>query len=127
MDLDIQPREFTTDDDNNYSRLSGQRIPIEKSFWSRKGNEAYDSGVYDSIKKEGVVNPVEVTTNRRSPMIANGYHRVAAVNALDEAFGKVNSFVPVTFKKNEKEVHDLPIHWMRDDEPLYPETHEDLD
>lgn len=125
MDLDIQPNEFVVDDVKQTSRLSGRSVPPEEAFWRRKSDEAYDSGIYHSVKKQGVVNPVAVESGKRNPSIKDGYHRVAAVNALDKEFGTVNSFVPVTFKKNETEVHDLPIHWLREEEPLYPETHEE--
>lgn len=121
MDLDVDPREVTVDDTNQSYKLRGGTMPVEEALWRRKEDEAYASGVMDSVEKEGVVNPVELTPNRRNPRIMNGYHRVASVNALDKVYGKVNSFVPVTFKKNEKEAHNLPVHWQRDKEYLYPE------
>jgi len=56
-----------------------------KNVMQRKRAEAKKSGLYDSIKSEGVKEPVEVGrrlyTGRQE--LVNGHHRVAAAMAID--------------------------------------------
>jgi hypothetical protein len=107
----IHPRELTTADTTTTLR-SGRQISPEETFWRRKQDEAYRSGITQSIAKEGMVNPVRLQANPRGPIIANGYHRVAAAHDIDPW-----SFVPVTYenKRNARE-DELPVHWNREDE-----------
>ena len=113
----IHPRELTTADTTSYDRV-GRQITPEESFWRRKQGEASGSGITESIRKEGMVNPVRLVRDRRNPRIANGYHRVAA--AYDN---NPMSFVPITYEnKEDTRGEELPVHWMRENEEhLYPE------
>lgn len=83
--------------------------PVEKAFWDRKGSEAISSGIYDSVQREGVVNPVKVVGGR-SPHIVNGFHRVASVDDL--------TMVPITYNRDAPEAQSsrLPSHGHREDE-----------
>lgn len=88
--------------------------PLEKAFWNRKQDEAVDSGVYSSIMKEGIVNPVKVSGGRY-PHIVNGFHRVASMDDLH--------MVPITYDKDAKEAQSerLPAHENRWDEQYHGE------
>lgn len=82
------------------------------AFWERKEDEAITSGVYQSISRHGVVNPVELRKTGRSLEILNGYHRIAA--------SPEHSFVPVTYS-GRPEVEGLPVHYNRVNEnPIHP-------
>lgn len=98
-------------------QLAGRRgWPLEKAFWNRKQDEAVDSGIYESIQREGIVNPVKVSGGRY-PHIVNGFHRVAAVDPL--------YMVPITYDKDAKEAQAdrLPAHTERWDEEYHGEEH----
>jgi hypothetical protein len=77
---------------------------VEDAFWERKGHEAVTSGVYGSIQREGMVNPVELKKEGREITVRNGYHRIASAD--------INAFVPVTYEAR-PEVEGLPIHYDR--------------
>lgn len=108
-ELSVHPKEYTTKD------VDTRGNPDPEKFWQRKDDEAYKSGVYKSIKKEGIVNPV-VLTRERDPYIRNGYHRVAAMYSFDPT-----SFVPVTYDVlPEAQADRLPGHDDRwDEEPRW--------
>jgi hypothetical protein len=62
----------------------------DEEGWERKSAEAMESGVYESIEREGVRDPVNLytkypdkTTPKREQRIGNGHHRVAVMNDLD--------------------------------------------
>jgi hypothetical protein len=93
---------------------TGQRRPktVEDAFWERKAEEAVTSGVFRSIQREGIVNPVEVSKQGRFITVLNGYHRIASADP--------HAFVPVSYKAY-NEVEGLPVHYNRVDErPLHP-------
>ena len=56
-----------------------------KNVMQRKRQEAKKSGLYDSIKAEGVKEPVEVgrRTYSNQQELINGHHRVAAAMSID--------------------------------------------
>jgi hypothetical protein len=86
----------------------------EDEFWDRKGNEAINSGVYKSVQRHGIVNPVELGVSGRTIEIKNGYHRVASADD--------HSFIPITYTKKDQ-VDGLPIHYDRENEnPVYPRS-----
>ena len=62
------------------------RGAAEEAMWSRKLDEAYDDGTYDSIEEEGVRSPIALGPER----IGNGHHRIATANNLNP-----HQFVPV--------------------------------
>lgn len=104
-ELDVHPNEYTTKDVDRWGNTDPEK------FWQRKGDEAYKSGIYKSIRSEGVVNPV-IITKSRDPYIMNGYHRVAAAHELEPT-----SFVPVTYDvKPDAQLDRLPVHESREDE-----------
>ena len=62
-----------------------------KNVMQRKRREAKKSGLYDSIKSEGVREPVDINSSFRGKgELVNGHHRVAAAMAIDP-----NMIIPV--------------------------------
>jgi len=106
-DLDVHPREITVEDENTRLTRRGNRLTPEEALWVRKEDEAIKSGVTESIRKEGIVNPVKVMGGR-SPMIKNGFHRVASVDPLQ--------MVPITYDLDAQDVMGLPAHVHRENE-----------
>lgn len=98
--------------------------PSEEKFWQRKSDEAYDSKVYSSIKKEGIVNPVRLSRSRGQTTLINGAHRIAAANDIDPSM-----FVPITYKEKvadpEAQSDRLPGHVNREDETYLHEDPEE--
>lgn len=99
--------------------------PSEEAFWNRKGDEAYKAGIYHSIKKEGIVNPIRLSMRGRETTLVNGAHRIAAAHEINPTM-----FVPITYSET---VHDpeaqsdrLPAHTHREDE-IYLHENEDYD
>lgn len=92
--------------------------PVEKAFWNRKQDEAISSGIYRSVQKEGIVNPVKVAGGR-SPHIVNGFHRVASMDDLH--------MVPITYDKEAPEAQSerLPAHMSREDEEYRQDEDDD--
>jgi hypothetical protein len=56
----------------------------------RKVRESKKSGLYDSIKEQGVEKPVEVFHDWQGATLMEGHHRVASAMSIDP-----NSLVPV--------------------------------
>ena len=111
--LEPHAREITIDDEDSRLRDRwGNKFTPEQAFWQRKGDEAFDSGIYRSVKQRGVVNPIRLERTRYGSVITDGYHRVAATHDIDPT-----KFLPITYSKEHTETDDsLPIHWMRDEE-----------
>lgn len=65
-----------------------------KNVMQRKGREAKKSGLYDSIKAEGVKEPVDIgnTLYTGKQQLINGHHRVAAAMGIDP-----NMLIPVRY------------------------------
>ena len=103
---------MTTDDTWTQTR-AGRQVSPEESFWNRKSDEAFNSRIYHSIEKEGIVNPVRVGVENGELGIRNGYHRVAVANSIDPSM-----FVPITYKVGDPEAQSerLPGHVHREDE-----------
>lgn len=89
--------------------------PSEDMFWQRKGDEAYKAGIYKSILKEGIVNPIRLSMRGGETTLVNGAHRIAAAHEIDPLM-----FVPVTYKEKvndpEAQSERLPGHVHREDE-----------
>ncbi len=115
-DMRIHQNEMTTADVPTETR-AGRQVSEDEAFWNRKSNEAYDSGIYKSIKREGIVNPVLVGVRSRDMHIRNGYHRVAAAHDIDPTM-----FVPITYDYNtDAQAERLPAHENREDEEFLDE------
>ena len=65
-----------------------------KNVMQRKRRQAKKSGLYDSIKAEGVKEPVEIgdTLYTGEQQLINGHHRVAAAMSIDP-----NMLIPVKY------------------------------
>jgi hypothetical protein len=110
-DMPIHPREMTTADAPTQTR-AGRQVSEDESFWNRKSDEAYDSGIYKSVQREGIVNPIRVGVEGREIGIRNGYHRVAAAHDIDPTM-----FVPITYgTPKEAQSERLPAHTHRENE-----------
>ena len=118
-DMQISRDEMTTSDISTETR-AGRQVLADEAFWNRKGEEAYDSGIYKSVKREGIVNPVLVEVRGRELGIRNGYHRVAAAYSVDPTM-----FVPITYGYNaDAQAERLPAHENREDEEFLNEIDE---
>lgn len=94
--------------------------PSEDAFWNRKGDEAYNAGIYQSIRKEGIVNPIRLSMRGRQTTLVNGAHRIAAAHDIDPSM-----FVPITYSETnhdpEAQSDRLPSHTHREDETYFHE------
>ena len=63
----------------------GTKQGITKSIMAKKLREAKKSGLHEDIKKNGVKEPVHITTNpiNNEHTLADGQHRVAAAMTID--------------------------------------------
>lgn len=57
---------------------SSEYEETDDEFWERKNDEAWESGVAQSIIEEGVKEPVNLSSASRT--IGNGHHRVAVMH-----------------------------------------------
>ena len=64
---------------------------IEKTVMDQKLGESRVTGLYDSIKAQGVSSPVYVTHNEKfGQTVGDGHHRIAAAHDIDP-----NMLIPV--------------------------------
>jgi hypothetical protein len=64
---------------------------IDKDVMDQKLGESRATGLYDSIKAQGVSSPVYVTHNARfGQTVGDGHHRIAAAHDIDP-----NMLIPV--------------------------------
>lgn len=85
--LDVEAAKiWRTGDDLNVSHED-----MDKKVMDHKLSESRASGLYDSIKANGVSKPVYVSSNSRySQAIPDGHHRIASANDIDP-----NMLIPV--------------------------------
>lgn len=114
-EMEVHPNEITLEDENTRLTRRGNRLTPEEALWYRKQSEAIKSGITESISREGIVNPVKVRGGR-SPMIRNGFHRVASVDPLH--------MVPITYDEDAPQVRqgELPEHIERWNETHRPNS-----
>lgn len=111
--LPVHPDELTVEDVSDRTMVRDPegfmrpRTP-EEALWSRKEDEAIKSGVYRSVMREGIVNPVRLETSGQNPMIKDGFHRVASVEDT--------TFVPITYSDEGPRRSGLPEHSHRENE-----------
>ena len=99
-------------------------VPSETAFWNRKGDEALAAGITQSIRREGIVNPIRLRGGSRDLTLINGAHRIAAAHDIDPTM-----FVPITYTEA---VHDpemradsLPAHVHREGDTYLHEDEDD--
>ena len=64
---------------------------VDKEIMDQKLGESRKTGLYDSVKTEGVKKPVYVTNNKQfGQTVGDGHHRIAAAYDIDP-----NMLVPV--------------------------------
>lgn len=91
---------------------STTRTETNEEFWARKGEEADDVRLTDSIKEGGVKMPISLDPATRT--IRGGHHRLAVAHRLNP-----HQFVPVmhvgTVKEAGKAEEDISRHADDDD------------
>ena len=88
-------------------RFKDGKPESEKNLWARKTQEAHERGLTDSIRKDGIKEPVELSTQsmgsgphgeENRPSFLEGHHRVAAAYHIDP-----DHPVPVKFRDTKQE------------------------